>query len=110
MSEYTPKVSEPKVIGGSSIAFCEDTSYKTQIWCQTNLEKSLEYRHKLYKVTLADTSVVFVLAKDVERAIGQASCRDNSYLEQRPLEVGATAIPVNEFKIQGWGRANFNAD
>ena len=105
---------KPKVIGGTELVFCEDTQYKTQLWKQHCLEKVVDQRLKLYKVVLADESVVFCLADSPKGAIGQASCRGGiegqSYEDQQALQAGATAILVQNFKIQGWGHTNFNAD
>ena len=104
-------MTDPKVIGGSELVFCENERYKTQLWNQHCLEKKLDKRLKLYKVELADESVVFCLAPDPEGAIGQSSCRQGgTYEVQKALEQGATAIPVGDFKIRGWGSTNFNAD
>lgn len=102
---------KPKVIGGIELVFCEDTQYKTQLWKQNCLEKVLDHRLKLYKVLLADESVVFCLAESPQGAIGQASSRQPfNYEGQNKLEEGARAILVENFKIRGWGSTNFNAD
>lgn len=104
----------PKVIGGTEIVFCEDTRYKTQIWTQHCLEKVLNERLRLYKVILADESVVFCLAESETGAIGQSTCRagepKQSYEQKKSLEDGAKAILVENFKIRGWGSANFNQE
>lgn len=104
------ETNKPKVIGGTELVFCEDTNYKTQLWKQHNLEKVLDQRLKLYKVVLADESVVFCLAESPQGAIGQAACKQGLGEIPNPLEAKATALLVENFKIRGWGSTNFNAD
>lgn len=63
--------------------------------------------YRLWKVTLANDSVHFVLAVTEDGAISQATCeREIDMEEQRKLARGAFAVLI-PFKIRGWSYHQF---
>lgn len=57
---------------------------------------------QLWKVIRPDDVIVYVLAENEERAIGQACCGVGGFEEEREFEKRCFAVRV-PLRIQGWG-------